>query len=134
VAPTRAQVLASRLQLAARIAITKLRGRYAYGASGPSTFDCSGLVRYAYRRAGIASRIGGGHSARGMLLWGRLHHLTSPRNPQVGDVAVWGNGTHVGIYIGGGRVISALNPRMGIKITGIHALMRPFTTFIHTGL
>jgi cell wall-associated NlpC family hydrolase len=131
--PSPASVLAGRLQLAAKIAVSKIRGRYVFGAAGPYAFDCSGLVRYAYVKAGISGRLGGGHSARAMLLWGQRHHLTSRRNPQVGDVAVWGNGAHVGIYIGGGRVISALNPRVGIKITRVNGLTSAFTTYIHTG-
>ena len=45
---------------------------------------------------------------------------------------IYGNGSHAAIYIGKGRVISALNPRQGIRITRLHALRAPFTTFIHT--
>ena len=99
---------------------------------GPRAFDCSGLVRYAYRRAGVSSHLGGGHSARAMLRWARIHGRASRSNPKVGDVVIWGNGSHAGIYIGHGRVISALNPRQGIRITRLHALRARFTTFIHT--
>jgi cell wall-associated NlpC family hydrolase len=67
-----------------------------------------------------------------MLYWARIHHRASRSNPQVGDVVIYGNGSHAGIYIGGGRVISALNPRQGIRVTRLHALGAPFTTFIHT--
>ncbi|HEY5433762.1 MAG TPA: NlpC/P60 family protein, partial [Candidatus Limnocylindrales bacterium] len=115
-----------------RIALAQRGKRYIRGATGPRAFDCSGLVRYAYRRAGVSSRLGGGHSARGMLYWARIHHRASRSNPQVGDVVIYGNGSHAGIYIGNGRVISALNPRQGIRITRLHALGAPFTTFIHT--
>ena len=45
---------------------------------------------------------------------------------------IWGDGSHAAIYIGHGRVISALNPRQGIRVTRLHALGAPFTTFIHT--
>jgi cell wall-associated NlpC family hydrolase len=115
-----------------RIALAQRGKRYVRGATGPRAFDCSGLVRYAYRKAGISWRLGGGHSARTMLRWGRNHGLTSRRHPQIGDVVIYGNGTHAAIYIGKGRVISALNPRQGIRITKLHALSAPFTTFIHT--
>jgi len=108
--------------------------RYAFGAAGPSAFDCSGLVRYAYLKAGVSSRLGGGHSARAMLAWGRAHHLVSRSNPQIGDVVIYGNGAHAAIYIGHGRVISALNPRQGIRVTGLHALTSSVTGFIHTHL
>jgi cell wall-associated NlpC family hydrolase len=115
-----------------RIALAQRGKRYIRGATGPRAFDCSGLVRYAYRKAGISWRLGGGHSARTMLRWGRNHGLTSRRHPQIGDVVIYGNGTHAAIYIGRGRVVSALNPRQGIRITRLHALSAPFTTFIHT--
>ena len=117
-----------------RIALAQRGKRYSRGSVGPRAFDCSGLVRYAYRRGGVSSRIGGGQSARSMLRWGRIHHLTSRSNPRVGDIVIYGNGTHAAIYIGHGRVISALNPRQGIRITRLHALRARFTTFIHTHL
>jgi cell wall-associated NlpC family hydrolase len=117
-----------------RIALSERHKRYVYGASGPSAFDCSGFVRYAYRRAGVSGHLGGGHSAYAMYRWARAHHRTSRSHPRVGDVVVYGGGTHVGIYIGHGRVISALNPRLGIRITSLYALTARFTTFIHTGI
>jgi len=84
-------------------------------------------------RGRLTSRhIGGGHSARGMYTWARMHGLTSRSNPQIGDIAIYGNGTHAAIYIGHGRVVSALNRRVGIRVTSLHALTAPFTTFIHT--
>ena len=107
---------------------------YIRGAMGPRAFDCSGLVRYVYRLAGVSQRLGGGHSARGMLHWARIHGLASRSHPQVGDVVIYGGGTHAAIYIGQGLVISALNPRQGIRVTGLRALSAPFTTFIHTQL
>ena len=108
--------------------------RYAFGAAGPSAFACSGLVRYAYLKAGVSSRLGGGHSGTAMLAWGRAHHLVSRTNPQIGDVVIYGNGAHAAIYIGQGRVISALNPSQGIRVTGLHALHLSVTGFIHTHL
>jgi hypothetical protein len=117
-----------------RIAEAQRGKRYAYGASGPSAFDCSGLVQYSYRKAGVASRLGGGHSGYGMLAWGRAHHLFSRTAPQVGDVVIYGNGAHAAIYIGSGRVISALNPTQGIRITGLHALHLSVTGYVHTHL
>ena len=117
-----------------RIAEQQRGKRYAYGAAGPSAFDCSGLVLYTYREAGVASRLGGGHSAYSMLAWGRAHHLVSRSNPQVGDVVIYGNGAHAAIYIGQGRVISALNPQQGIRVTGLHALNSAVTGYIHTHL
>jgi cell wall-associated NlpC family hydrolase len=116
----------------ARIALAQRGDQYVPGGIGPSKFDCSGLVRYAYTKALASSRLGGGHSAYGMYLWGRRHGLTSRTNPRVGDVVVYGRGSHVGIYIGRGRVVHALNRRRDIVITSVHGLTTPFTTYIHT--
>ena len=117
-----------------RIALAQRGKRYRYGATGPSAFDCSGLVLYAYRVAGVASHIGGGHSALGMLRWARARGLASRTKLQIGDIVIYGGGTHAAIYIGNGRVISALNSRQGIRITGLHALRASVTAYIHTHL
>ena len=114
-----------------RIALAQRGDRYVRGRSGPNAFDCSGLVRYSYRKAGVGAKLGGGNSARGMLRWARLRGLTGKRNPHVGDIVIYGNGSHAAIYIGRGRVIHALNPRLDIRVTRLHAMRTPFTTFIH---
>jgi len=115
-----------------QIALNQLNDRYVAGGTGPNTFDCSGLVRYAYNQAGVGGSLGGGHSASAMLAWGRSMGLTSRTNGRVGDVVIYGNGSHAGIYIGNGRIVSALNSSQGIRVTGLYALGAPFTTFIHT--
>ena len=52
--PTLKQRVTTRV-LGARDTAMRQRGdSYAYGASGPDRFDCSGLVYYSYRRAGFA--------------------------------------------------------------------------------
>jgi cell wall-associated NlpC family hydrolase len=114
-----------------QLALRQRGKRYRSGSEGPWAFDCSGLVRYVYNHVGVGRRLGGGSSARGMYYWARLHHLASRSNPRIGDVVVYGHGSHVGIYIGNGRVLSALNWSQGIRVTGLHALRAPFTTFIH---
>jgi cell wall-associated NlpC family hydrolase len=115
-----------------RIALAQRGDRYVRGATGPGAFDCSGLVRFTYRKAGVSARLGGGHSAAAMLRWARRHGLASRHHTRIGDVVIYGGGTHAAIYIGHGRVISALNPRQGIRVTRLHALSARFTAFIHT--
>lgn len=115
-----------------QIALAQVGDRYVSGGVGPDTFDCSGLVRYAYNQAGVGSKLGGGHSASAMLAWGRSAGLTSRTNGRPGDVAIYGNGSHAAIYIGNGKIVSALNPTQGIRVTGLNALGASFTTFIHT--
>ena len=114
------------------IALAQVGDRYVSGGTGPNSFDCSGLVRYAYASAGVSGKLGGGHSASAMLAWGRANGLTSASGGRPGDVVIYGNGSHAGIYLGGGKIVSALNPSQGIRVTGLHALGASFTAFIHT--
>ncbi len=72
--------------------------RYVWGGSSYSGFDCSGLVRYAYRQAGISlPRSSGGIASAGKRI--------SRSEARPGDVVVWPG--HVGIYAGNGRVVDA---------------------------
>ncbi len=116
-----------------KIAMAERGSPWVYGATGPRAFDCSGLVIYAFGRAHQLDAIGNGRlrSGSAMLRWARAHHLTTLHGHR-GDIAVWGNGSHVGIYLGSGRVISTLTT--GVRVTGLRALTTRFTTFIRTGL
>ena len=115
-----------------QIALAQIGDRYVSGGTGPNSFDCSGLVRYAYAQAGVSGKLGGGHSASAMLAWGRANGLTSASGGRPGDVVIYGNGSHAAIYLGNGKIVSALNPSQGIRVTGLHALGSGFTAFIHT--
>ncbi|KJY36483.1 MULTISPECIES: C40 family peptidase [unclassified Streptomyces] len=83
---------------------------YVMGGTGPSSFDCSGLVQAAYRQAGISlPRMSQDQSSRGTSV--SLSAL------QPGDVLYWGSrgsAYHVAIYVGGGKFVGAQNPSTGI--------------------
>jgi cell wall-associated NlpC family hydrolase len=117
-----------------QIARRQLGDPWHYGATGPSAFDCSGLVRYAFRRAGDAAVIHTGYlrSARSIYRWFRAHGRASRNNPKVGDLVVWGRGSHIGIYIGNGKAISTLTN--GVHIHGVYAVTARFTAYLHTGM
>jgi len=117
-----------------QIARRQLGDPWHYGATGPSAFDCSGLVRYAFRRAGDAAVIHTGYlrSARSIYRWFRAHGRASRSNPKVGDLVVWGRGSHIGIYIGNGKAISTLTN--GVHIHGVYAVTARFTAYLHTGM
>jgi cell wall-associated NlpC family hydrolase len=76
---------------------------YVFSGSTPSGWDCSGLVYWTYKQLGIEVP----HSAN------KQGHLTKGvKDPQVGDIVVWGyKGSksyyHAGIYIGNGKAIHA---------------------------
>ncbi len=89
---------------------------------------------YSYKRAGDGAVIKAGtlRSARSMYLYFKARGKTSRTNPKVGDLVVWGYGSHIGIYIGGARAISTL--RSGVRIHGVFAVTARFTAYIHTGM
>lgn len=92
----------------------KQQGRpYRYGGASPSGFDCSGLVQYAYRQAGIEVPRTTREQYRSVR---RLHvHQLEP-----GDLVFFNTrtvrATHVGIYLGDGRFVHALNPEHPVRI------------------
>jgi cell wall-associated NlpC family hydrolase len=81
---------AQRISKAVKIALQQRGDRYRYGATGPKAFDCSGLMQYSFRRAGLkiprtsrdqakrAHRIAKKHLRRGDLMFftdgGRVYH------------------------------------------------------------
>ena len=81
-----------------------------WGAAGPNSFDCSGLVSFC--------------------LTGRYSHtysysyfvgLTKVSNPQPGDICV--RVGHVGVYIGGGQMIHAPHTGDVVKISAVPSNM-----------
>jgi cell wall-associated NlpC family hydrolase len=108
-----------------------LRAPYRHASTGPSSFDCSGLMWRVFREAGLSGKVTS-TSARGIYLSYRAHGLASRTNPQVGDLVVWGNGSHVGVYIGRGLAISALV--QGVRVHRVRAMFTPFTAYLHTHL
>lgn len=91
-------------------AYSQLGKPYAWGAVGPKSFDCSGLVSYCL--TGSYSRLGTTDIFMG---WTRVS------NPQPGDICV--NDHHCGIYIGGGQMIHAPQTGDVVKISSVHSNM-----------
>jgi cell wall-associated NlpC family hydrolase len=107
------------ITVALRAAATKLGRPYVWGAEGPDTFDCSGLVQWAFAQAGVRMP--------------RVTHqqwLAGPQVPlaqiQPGDLIFWrldptnpGYISHVAIYWGDGKMVVA--PRTGdvVKIAPV---------------
>jgi cell wall-associated NlpC family hydrolase len=116
------------------IARAQVGDPWRYGATGPYAFDCSGLVIYAYRKAGDGAVIRAGtlRSARAIYLYFKSRGKASRINPRIGDLVVWGYGSHIGIYIGGGRAVSTLIS--GVRVHGVFAVTARFTAYLHTGM
>ncbi|MEU5427737.1 NlpC/P60 family protein [Streptomyces olivoreticuli] len=83
---------------------------YVMGATGSSSYDCSGLVMAAYNQIGISlPRVSQDQSTAGTQV--------SLSNLQPGDILYWGSAGsayHVAVYVGGGKFIGAQNPSAGV--------------------
>ena len=79
----------------------KLGAPYVWGAAGPSAFDCSGLIVWAYKQLGVSLP----HSSATLSTMGTP---VSKAALQPGDlVFFYSPVSHVGIYAGNGMVLNA---------------------------
>lgn len=97
----------------ARCASEQVGKRYVWASAGPDTFDCSGLVAYCYNRET------GRTITRSSEDQYRLGRSVSVGDLRVGDLLFWGQGAadHVGIYVGNGDVVNALNEQRGVVVS-----------------
>ena len=115
-------------QRAAAIALDQVGVPYRYGGTTPGGFDCSGLVQYSYKRAGVAVPRTTGQLWSAMSPVGR-HEL------RAGDLLFFkieGKMSHVGLYLGEQRFVHA--PQSGRKVS-VESLSSPFykAAFIRAG-
>ena len=109
-----------RAQRAVEIALAQVGKRYVWGTSGPNTFDCSGFTSYAYRQVGINI------SRSSRLQWQSAGRKVSKSELKPGDLVFYYSPvSHVGLYIGNGKIVDAANPRRGVRVTGLNSM--PFT-------
>lgn len=97
----------------AKIVETALSGQggsYVWGGRSFKAWDCSGFVSYVYQQNGI-NLTAYTHAMQG--------EVKSTANPQPGDIVFTNGYEHVGIYLGNGKMISALNPGQGTQITAV---------------
>ncbi|MGI5481154.1 NlpC/P60 family protein [Streptomyces lavendofoliae] len=86
---------------------------YVWGATGPSAFDCSGLTQAAWRSAGVSLP----RTTYTQIDTGRR---VSPSELAPGDLVFFYPGvSHVGLYVGGGRMIHAPRPGAPVRIAPI---------------
>jgi len=104
---------------AAAIALEQVGAPYRFGGSGPGGFDCSGLVQYSYRNAGV-------HVPRTTgQLWSAAKTVTRG-NLRAGDLlffSIKGKMSHVGMYLGEQRFVHA--PQTG-RTVSVGSLETPF--------
>ena len=106
-------------------AMAQVGKAYVWGAAGPSSFDCSGLTLAAWSQAGVSLP----HSSSAQYASGP--HV-SESELQPGDLVFYYSPiSHVGMYIGGGKIVNALNPGSGVKVSGLHDM--PYVGAVRPG-
>ncbi|MEU0137448.1 C40 family peptidase [Streptomyces sp. NPDC006296] len=101
---------ASARGLAALAAARQALGRpYVWGAGGPSAFDCSGLMQWAYAQAGVALP----RTSQAQRYAGRTVPLSQARPGDL--VAYRADASHIGMYAGNGQVIHAPYPGASVR-------------------
>lgn len=88
---------------------------YVYAGTSPAGFDCSGLIYYAAKEAGISL-------PRTSQAQSTLGSYVSVSDLQAGDLVFWGsvgNAYHVGVYIGNGQYIHAPEPGQNVTVQSV---------------
>ena len=107
-------VPAARRGSAMAIAMGKLGSPYRWGAAGPGAFDCSGLVYWSYRQAGLTL-------PRSSRAQSQVGAAVSKGALQPGDLVFFYRPvSHVAIYIGNGRVVHASTSGKPVKISNLN--------------
>jgi cell wall-associated NlpC family hydrolase len=107
---------AAQLTAALRAAESRRGLPYVWGAAGPKSFDCSGLVQWSYAQAGVAMpRVAADQARTGRAVpvsqlqpGDLLFYHTDPTDP--------GYISHVAIYLGNGWMIQAPQPGMNVEV------------------
>ncbi len=117
IAPAPAPAASSRAEIALRTALAQIGKPYQWAGAGPGTFDCSGLVMYAWEAAGV-----------------QLAHYTvsqysettriAESQLQPGDLVFYDTGGgaqpgHVTMYIGNGQIVTADSPGTVIRVENL---------------
>ena len=135
VAPAAADTTPSQFTEIFGLAKTKIGDPWVHYAKGPNKFDCVGYVWYIFHEFDLQSKIGGYRGVKAYYDWFKSRGLVSKDNPQIGDLIIWGNFQHVGMYIGNGQAISALINPWGVKVHPVKGwLNEPFKFYLHTHL
>jgi cell wall-associated NlpC family hydrolase len=93
---------------ALQFALKQIGDKYVFGADGMTYWDCSGLTMRAFQTAGVSLP----HSSRAQFNYGKS---VKRSNLAAGDLVFFGRPiSHVGIYLGGGKMVHA--PRSGSRV------------------
>jgi peptidoglycan DL-endopeptidase CwlO len=113
--------------IAVKTACAQIGDPYVWGAEGPDAFDCSGLTKYAWGKAGVTLTH---HTAD---QWDETRYVSSSE-ARAGDlVFFYSDLHHVGLYLGNGRMVHA--PRAGkpVQVSEVNGSYMPVAGYRRVG-
>ncbi|MQS11893.1 hypothetical protein F7Q99_06205 [Streptomyces kaniharaensis] len=97
-------------------AVRMIGSPYVYGSAGPRTFDCSGLMYYSWRQAGVTLP----RTSQAQAYAGQRVSLSEARP---GDLVIFYRDMHhVGMYAGGGVIVHAPYPGAKVRYESVNAM------------
>lgn len=98
---------------AVQVALAQRGDAYHWGSTGATTFDCSGLMVFSYRAAGVSL-------PRTAAAQATVGTAVSLANAQPGDLVIYGaDAHHVAMYIGNGKVVHAPHTGDVVKVASV---------------
>lgn len=95
-------------QKAVAFARAQLGKPYVYGATGPGSYDCSGLTQAAWRSAGVSI------PRTSQAQWSGLARVPASA-VRPGDLVIYNGAGHVALYVGGGQIVEAPRPGKAVQ-------------------
>jgi cell wall-associated NlpC family hydrolase len=93
--------------------MTKIGTPYLWGAAGPNAFDCSGLVMWAFQQIGVSL-------PRTSAAQSQVGTAVSKSDLRPGDLVFFYTPvSHVGIYVGDGKILNASTAGEPVKISSM---------------
>lgn len=111
-APPTAPRATSKVEAIIQFALAQVGKPYVWGAAGPNSFDCSGLVLSAFSKVGIHLP----HFTGAMIVLGKA---IGRQALQRGDIVFPQKG-HVAIYLGNGQMVHAPQPGELVKVSKVY--------------
>ncbi|MDY0816280.1 NlpC/P60 family protein [Kitasatospora purpeofusca] len=97
-------------------AVRMIGSPYVYGSTGPKAFDCSGLMYYSWRQAGVTLP----RTSQAQAYAGRRVGISEARP---GDLVIFYRDMHhVGMYAGGGVIVHAPYPGARVRYESVNAM------------
>ncbi len=124
-APAPSPSASGRAGAAVDYALAQVGDAYVWGASGPDAFDCSGLTLMAWGQGGVSLP----HSSSGQMSSGAS---VAQSQLQPGDLVFYYSPvSHVGVYIGNGKIVHAANPSDGVVVAPVFSM--PYSGAVRPG-